>query len=517
MIDEARRAEILRLFFAEKWRVGTIARQLGVHHGTVQRVIDASGDVKVSVPTRPMLADPYIPFIEQTLEKFPTLPASRLWQMVRERGYPGACDHFRTVVARHRPQKKAEAYLRLRTLPGEQAQIDWGHFGTITIGRAIRNLMAFVMILSWSRQVFLRFYLNAAMSSFLRGHIEAFEFFGGVSRISLYDNLKSAVLERWGDAIRFHPTLLELAAHYRFEPRPVAQARGNQKGRVERAIRYIRSSFFAAREYRDLDDLNQQALDWCLGISAERKNPDDETLTVGEAFKQEQPRLLSLPSEPFPADERISVSVGKTPYVRFDLNDYSVQSDHVRKTVSVVASLERVRIMDGTSSIGDHPRCWDRRQTIEDPEHVRELVEWKAQAREHRGLHRLHHAVPSTRELFQRLAESGTSLGGSTASLLKQLDLVGSVELEAAVSEAIENDAPHLHAVHQVLERRRYERGAPPPVGGHLARDPRVQGHVVQHHELSDYDKLGQSSDESESKDEGSGGNSEKGGDDEKQ
>jgi hypothetical protein len=201
------------------------------------------------------------------------------------------------------------------------------------------------MVLSWSRQVFLRFYLNAAMPSFLRGHVEAFEFFGGVPRVALYDNLKSAVLERRGDAIRFHPALLELAAHYRYEPRPVALARGNEKGRVERAIRYIRSSFFIAREYQDIDDLNDQALVWCRGSSAERKNPDDETLTVGEAFEQERPRLLSLPGNAFPADERISASVGKTPYVRFDLNDYSVRSDHVRKTVTVVASLERVRIL----------------------------------------------------------------------------------------------------------------------------------------------------------------------------
>ena len=94
--------------------------------------------------------------------------------------------------------------------------------------------MAFVMVLSWSRQIFLRFYLNQRMESFLRGHVGAFEAFGGCSRIVLYDNLKSAVLERRGDAIRFNPTLLSLASHYHFEPRPVAVARGNEKGRVER-------------------------------------------------------------------------------------------------------------------------------------------------------------------------------------------------------------------------------------------------------------------------------------------
>ncbi len=109
--------------------------------------------------------------------------------------------------------------------------------------------MAFVMVLSWSRQIFLRFYLNQQMESFLRGHVAAFEAWQGLPRVLLYDNLKSAVLERQGDAIRFHPTLLALSAHYRFEPRPVAVARGNEKGRVERAIRYIRDNFFAGRHF----------------------------------------------------------------------------------------------------------------------------------------------------------------------------------------------------------------------------------------------------------------------------
>lgn len=496
MIGAERNAEILRLYFAEKWRVGTIATQLGVHHGTVKRVIDTSGMAQAVRIKRGTMSEPYIPLIVETLEKYPKLTATRLWVMARERGYPGACDHFRTVVAEYRPRPKPEAFLRLRTLPGEQAQVDWGHFGSVTIGRAERKLMAFVMVLSWSRQVYLRFFLNAAMPSFLRGHVGAFEFFGGVARVLLYDNLKSAVLERRGEAIVFHPTLLELSAHYRYEPRPVAVARGNEKGRVERAIRYIRGSFFAAREFVDLDDLNAQALRWCLGLSAERKHPDDETMSVGEAFGQERPRLLGLPGEPFPSDEHVAVTVRKTPYVRFDLNDYSVQSKAVRKTVTVVASLERVRVLDGLDVIADHPRCWDRRQQIEDPAHIEELVASKAQAREHRGLDRLYHAVPSSRALFVALAEAGSSLGGSTSSLLKQLDLVGSEELEVAVAEALANDAAHLPGVHQVLERRRYQRGQPPPVGGHLARDPRVQGHVVRAHSLSDYDQLGKNDDD---------------------
>ena len=132
-------AHILRYYHVERWRPGTIARQLHVHHGTVARVLAQAGLPRIGRPTRPSQIDPFLPFILQTLEKFPTLTASRLHAMVRERGYHGGPDHFRHVIACHRPRRKAEAYLRLRTLPAEQGQADWGHFGHVPIGRALRS------------------------------------------------------------------------------------------------------------------------------------------------------------------------------------------------------------------------------------------------------------------------------------------------------------------------------------------------------------------------------------------
>ena len=219
------------------------------------------------------MLDTFLPFVLETLVKYPTLTSRRLYEMVCERGYPGGPDHFRHLIVLHRPKPLAEAYLRLRTLPGEQAQVDWGHFGPIIVGSAKRPLMAFVITLSYSRKIFLRFYMNCQMANFLRGHEAAFTAWNGLPRVLLYDNLKSAVLERKGDAIRFHPTLLAFSAHYRFEPRPVAVARGNEKGRVERFIRYIRDNFFAAREWKDLDDLNMQAEQWCENQTTDKDLP----------------------------------------------------------------------------------------------------------------------------------------------------------------------------------------------------------------------------------------------------
>ncbi|WP_080485617.1 hypothetical protein [Burkholderia ubonensis] len=152
--------------------------------------------------------------------------------------------------------------------------------------------------------IYLRFFLDARMENFLRGHIGAFNTWCGLPRVLLYDNLKSAVLERVGDAIRFHPTLLAFAGHYRFEPRPVAVARGNEKGRVERAIRHVREAFFAARKYTDLDDLNAQAEQWCRTQAADRPCPEDRTMTVREAFAREQPLLLTLPDNPYSKSKR---------------------------------------------------------------------------------------------------------------------------------------------------------------------------------------------------------------------
>ena len=205
MIDDETRAKSIRLSQVDKWPVTTIGNEVGVHHGTVKRTLHAAGFTPVSRTRKPRLVDPYLPFIKEKLKAFPDLHASRLYGMVKDLGYGGRPDHFRAVVACLRPRKQAEAYLRLKTLPGEQAQVDWGHFGTLRIGQATRRLSAFVMVLSYSRQVFLQFYLGQALSLFLRGHQEAFAFFGGVPRVLLYDNLKSVVLERQGPAIRFNP------------------------------------------------------------------------------------------------------------------------------------------------------------------------------------------------------------------------------------------------------------------------------------------------------------------------
>ncbi|WP_157271511.1 IS21 family transposase [Azohydromonas aeria] len=486
-------AEILRLHHAELWPVGTIAYQLGVHHSTVRRVLAAEGlmpHAYTPVP-RPSRVDPYRAFMAETLAKYPTLTASRLYVMVCERGYAGCQRHFRELVAGMRPRPAAQAYLRLRTLPGEQAQVDWAHMGHIEVGRARRPLMAFVMVLSYSRRIYLRFFMDARMDSFLRGHVEAFMAHGGCARILLYDNLKSAVLERVNDAIRFNPTLLRLASHYRFEPRPVAVARGNEKGRVERAINYIRMNFFAARSFTDLADLNDQARRWCDGAACERPWPEDQRMTVGAAFEAERSHLLPLPSYDWVLGERVAVAVGKTPYVRFDLNDYSVPHTHVQRTLAVLADEQRVRIFDGPAELACHARCWDRGQQIEDPAHVQDLVVHKRQARQNRGYDQLAQAAPASAQLLQMAAARGHNLGAITAALLRLLQRYGAQPLQDAILDAIGRGVPHHNAVSLALERAREAAGLPPPIPLILPEHVARRDAPVRPHSLEIYDRHG--------------------------
>ena len=483
-------AQILRYYHVEQWRINTIARQLRVHHSTVQRVLAQAGLPRIGVAARASAVDPYVVFITETLTRFPTLTASRLFVMVRARGYRGSASQFRHRVALLRPRRVAEAYLRLRTLPGEQAQVDWAHFGHLVIGRARRPLMAFVMVLSYSRAIYLRFFLDARMASFLAGHTGAFDAFGGVARVLLYDNLKSAVLERHAEAIRFHPTLLAFAAHHRYEPRPVAPARGNQKGRVERAIRYARDAFFAARRFTDLADLNAQAAAWCAGQAAERACPEDPSLSVGSALAQEQPLLLPLPADAFAQHERLEVHIGKTPYARFDLNDYSVPPAYVQRTLSVLADPERVRICDGPAVLASHVRSYDRGAQIEDPAHLEALLDHKRAGRQHRVTDALVRAVPSIRALFAGAAARGYNLGSVTAALQRLRQQCTITELREAVDEALARDVPHPNAVRLALERHREQRGQPPATVVTLPEHVQRRDVIVTPHALDSYDQL---------------------------
>jgi transposase len=496
MIDKETRARIRHLFYVEHWKIGTIAHELALHPDTVRGAIETER-FNNSKTLRPCATDPYAGFIREILEKHPRLRATRIFQMIRDRGYTGSVVQLRRVVACLRPTHK-EAFLRLRTFPGEQGQVDWAHFGKVLVGRALRLLSCFVITLSYSRALFLEFFFDQKMESFLRGHVHAFEDWSGLPRILLYDNLHSVVLERRGDAIHFHPRLLDLCGHYHFAARPCQVRAGNQKGRVERVIRYIRESFFAARPFTTLEDFNRQALAWRDREAHRRPWPEDDHQTVEEAFQKEKPRLLPLPLHRFETDLVIPVQSGKTIYVRFDLNDYSIPPAAVGRPLILSASESMVRILAGSEEIARHRRSYDRHQLVLDPAHQEALLEEKRKAVGSTPGGRLAQAVPESEALLDAAFARGESAGRQTTQLLVLLDLYGATELRAAVREALERKTPRASSVAFILNKRRRSSGRQVPAPVDLSHRPELEDLSVTPHDLETYDDLAKDDDDTD-------------------
>jgi hypothetical protein len=229
---------------------------------------------------------------------------------------------------------------------------------------------------------------------------------------------------------------------------------------------------------------------WSKEVAGARKCLEDQQMTVTQAFKSEKENLLSLPDDPYPTQEMVVVSVGKSPYVRFDLNDYSIPHNYVRRQVTVFADSNWVTIVDGPTQLAKHKRCFEKLRQIEVPEHIKALQEQKKKAKKGSGMNRLIGAAPSVGELFKIAAEKGHVMGGMTAKLLDLLDLYGPVETEEAIREVVKSGGSHCSDVSQVLERRRRQKGLLSPVAIQLPDDKRINNLVVLPHSLASYDNL---------------------------
>ncbi|MGQ0737142.1 MAG: IS21 family transposase [Acidobacteriota bacterium] len=490
MITPEQHAEIRRLYYAEHWTVGTIAAQLGVHPETVAAALNRASVLTRGGRCRSTALDPYLPFLRDALAQYPRRRATRLHEMVRQRGYPGSAVQVRRAVRRLRPAPPREAYLRLTTLPGEVAQVDWGSFGTIRIGRGVRPLSAFVLVLGYSRALHAVFTLDQTLESVLRGHVEAVDAMGGCARSLVYDNLKTAVLDRQGSAVHFHPRLLELAGHSHFSPRPCAPARANEKGKVERQIQYLRHACFAARPFRDLDDLHRQFVAWRDTVAHQRRHPDQRDQTVAQVFAEAQRVLLPPPAHPFETTLVRPLRTGKQPYVSFDRNRYSIPHTLVQRPVTLLADATLVRVVDGPTEIARHVRSYDSGVVVEDSTHVAALTAAKAAARPVTAPERLRQAVPRFDRLFDQWAAHGDAGVSQLRRLLDLLDDYGAPALGAAVDAALTREAPSAGTIAHLLDQQRRQRGLRPPVPLGLPNHPGVQDLTVQPHNLESYDAL---------------------------
>jgi hypothetical protein len=262
------------------------------------------------------------------------------------------------------------------------------------------------------------------------------------------------------------------------------------KGRVERFIGFLRHSFFAARAFTSVADLNAQLARWIAEVAHARPVPDRREHRVAEALAEEQPRLLPLPEHPFPCDLLRAVRSGKTPYIRFDGNDYSIPHDLVRRPLTLVAGEDVIRLLDGATEVARHGRSYDRGRRLEDPAHLAALARAKRHAHDLRGRDRLRQACPHADAFLEALALRGEPLAGHTTRLLRLLDQVGPAALEAALGDALGRGAISAASVAHLLDQQRRARHQPPLIDLVLPADPRVRDLRVTPHALSGYDTL---------------------------
>ncbi len=484
-VPPAIEAEIRRLFFAEHWKVGTIARQLEVHHDVVRRVLGLLPPPEATDP-RSQPLDLYREFIAAQLDQYPRLRATRLFDMIQSRGYRGSVRALRRWVARVRPAPQAEVFLRLQPLPGEQAQIDWAHVGALSVPGGERPLWVFLMVLAYSRALWAELVFELTTDSLCRSLVRGTTWLQGSARQWLFDNAKAVVLERHGDAARFHPDLLDLASHYHVQPRLCAGGQAPQKGRVERAVRYLRERFFAGRRITDLAAGNRELARFLEAIALPRPHPVFRDRSVADVLAEERPQLLPLPATAPTTDRVLSVAADKTASVRFDTNLYSVPPASASTTLTLVVNDTVVRILDGTLEVARHHRCWGRRQLIERPEHRAEILRLKRAAHELKGRDRLRALIPSIDTLYGRWIEAGRSLRHATAFANRLLDLYGEPIFIPAVTEILGRGLHDPGALAQLCEQQRRARSRPVPV--EIALPSHVLDRDVIPHNLEDYD-----------------------------
>lgn len=265
-----------RFMIREMYRKGVsiseIARRTGRDRKTIRQMALAPQAAPSPQPRRPRprKIDPYVPYLRERIEDG-VLNARKLFGEIRAQGYPGGESQVREWVHPLREPREPLATMRFETPPGEQAQVDWGHFGRITHRGRLCWLYGFVMTLGWSRAMYVTFTVSADTAWFIRCHLQAFTYFGGIPRHLLYDNLKSAVLKRDADgSIHWNPRLLDFADVAGFTPQLCRPYRPQTKGKVESGVKYVRNNFWVGLHFRDLEDLNTQALDWLNTVANQR-------------------------------------------------------------------------------------------------------------------------------------------------------------------------------------------------------------------------------------------------------
>jgi Integrase core domain len=368
--------------------------------------------------------------------------------------------------------------------PGERCEIDWGHFGALSYQGHQRKLYAFCLVECHSRKLYVEFTHSQSFETFVRCHIHAFHYLGGVARELWYDNLATAVAEHDGNLVRFQPRFLAFAREYNFLPRACHVRAAWEKGKIERSIAYLRQSFWPLRSFTDLADVNLQVRKWLQEV-ADQRHHRETNHTPQERF---QPEALRVPVITPDYREVAEALVHKDLRLSFDGNRYCVPPRYIGRQLTVKADSSSVTVYDQHQEIVSYARCWQRGQVIGGERFQKELFAQLAAAQRSAAQQRLVALLgPACESYLRSLADSDRSLARQVRELLALVREYGPEPTAAALNKAQVAGAFGADYIANLLRQQQTRREIQPPL--HF-QDPLLNELATDPLSLLDYDRF---------------------------
>jgi transposase len=462
-----------------------IANKLGLDSRTVSKWLQEKRFRQRTPVVRPSKLDAFKGAIVRMLEAHP-YSAAQILQKIREEGFEGGYTIVKDYVHKIRP-KRGSAFLKLAFAPGECAQVDWGSFGTISVGESSRRLSFFVMVLCYSRMMYLEFTVSQTMEHWLGCHRNAFDAFGSVPEKIMVDNLKSAVLRRIvGQAPVFNPKYLDFANHFDFKIVPCGKGKGNEKGRVENGVGYVKKNLLAGLDLPRFEAMEGVARHWLDTIANVRIHGETRRKPV-EMFKEERGSLRSLPAHAYDIGTITQVRASRQFRVALDSNQYSVPAEFAGASLTLKAYPDRLCIYHGEKLIARHPRSYDRHKDIEDPDHPKELIARRKKAREQKIHMRFVSLCPKATDYYLELEKRRMNPRHHVQKIVALSEIYGEQPVARAMEDAFHFQAFSCEYIANLCEQR--TRSLPEPGALHLTRRADLLELEVQQPDLSVYQK----------------------------
>ncbi len=483
MIDYELFSKIKNLKEQKGLKVTQIARELAMDPRTVAKWLGEKQFRPKKSTQRPSKLDPLKKDIVRMLESHP-YTAAQVFQRISEEGFEGGYTIVKEYVRKVRP-RRSPAFLTLSFAPGECAQVDWGSYGSVNVGSTRRRLSFFVMVLCYSRMMYVEFTVSQTMEHFLGCHQNAFDFFGGLPEKIMVDNLKSAVLKRVvGQNPVFNPKYLDFANHYGFAITPCNIGKGNEKGRVENAVGYVKKNFLAGLDIPDFNAVNPAAVHWMHHIANVRTHGATHQKPL-EMFQKERPCLNPVPPHPFDISTVCEVRASSQFRVALDANHYSVPAEYASARLTLKAYPDRLCVYLKDKLLARHTRSYDRGQDFEDPDHPKELLAQRKKARDQKIFMRFLTLSPRAEQYYRKLEQRRMNPLHHARKIVALSEIYGEEPVARAMEDAFSFQAFSCEYIANLVEQR--SRPMPEPGALHLTRREDLLDLTVEQPDLAIY------------------------------